>query len=85
MFLRDIWPTRQEIQEIERHYILPAMFQQVYSKVTEGNPRWNSLEAPQSLLYPWDSASTYIKKPPFLEKMVDNKLLSVLVLFLYLD
>ena len=35
-----------------------------------GNPRWNSLEAPDSMLYPWDVKSTYIKHPPFFETMV---------------
>ena len=70
MFLRDIWPLRTEIQEIERQYVIPAMFEEVYSKITEGNAQWNTLEAPESLLYPWDTSSTYIKHPPFLQDMV---------------
>ncbi|RMX49115.1 hypothetical protein pdam_00003912 [Pocillopora damicornis] len=69
VFLRDIWPTRDELQEVERQYVIPAMFKEVYSKVSSGNPRWNSLEAPDSLLYPWDVKSTYIKHPPFFETM----------------
>ena len=70
VFLRDIWPSRSELQEVERRHVLPVMFKEVYSKITEGNDRWNKLEAPDSLLYPWDDKSTYIKKPPFLETMV---------------
>lgn len=41
------------------------MFKEVYSKITSGNSQWNSLNAPESLLYPWDDQSTYIKSPPF--------------------
>ena len=72
MFLRDIWPLRADIQKVEVEYVRPAMFTEVYSKITEGNSRWNALEAPQSILYPWDTSSTYIKHPPFLENMVNK-------------
>lgn len=78
MFLRDIWPLRKEIQEIETRYVIPAMFQEVYSKITEGNSRWNSLDAPESTLYPWDSSSTYIKHPPFLQNMVKSSFCVIL-------
>jgi aconitate hydratase len=69
VFLRDIWPTREEIQEIESKYIVPAMFNEVYSKIKLGNDRWNMLDAPGGMLYPWDDASTYIKLPPFFDGM----------------
>lgn len=69
VFLKDIWPTREELQEVERQYVLPAMFKETYSKITEGNRNWNSLEASGSLLYPWDSKSTYVKSPPFFDNM----------------
>ena len=45
------------------------MFKEVYSKITNGNAQWNSLNAPESLLYPWDVQSTYIKSPPFFASM----------------
>ena len=45
VYLWDIWPSREELQEIERKHVLPAMFQEVYSKIIEGNERWNSLDA----------------------------------------
>ena len=70
VFLRDIWPSRAELQEVERQHVLPVMFKEVYSKITEGNEKCNSLVASDSLLYSWDETSTYIKNPPFLEKMV---------------
>lgn len=70
MFLRDIWPVRAEIQKVELEFVQPVMFSEVYSKISEGNSRWNALEAPQGTLYPWDTGSTYIKHPPFLQNMV---------------
>jgi len=69
VFLRDIWPSREEIQAVETQYVIPAMFQEVYSKITTGNSNWNSLSAPESVLYPWDPRSTYIKHPPFFQGM----------------
>jgi aconitate hydratase len=69
VFLREIWPKRSEIQEVERQFVLPAMFREVYEKITEGNPRWAGLHAPQTMQYEWDASSTYIKKPPFFNGM----------------
>ncbi|MPC21751.1 Cytoplasmic aconitate hydratase [Portunus trituberculatus] len=69
VFLRDIWPKRGEIQQVERDHVLPVMFKDVYARITTGNERWNKLEAPEDVLYPWDTRSTYIKKPPFFEGM----------------
>merc|ERR1712013_705507 len=59
VFLRDIWPTRSDIQAVESKYVTPVMFQDVYSKITQGNPNWNKLSAPTSIPYPWNTASTY--------------------------
>lgn len=69
IFLRDIWPTRKEIQEIENRYVIPAMFREVYSKIELGSETWQSLQSPIGQLYPWDESSTYIKHPPFFEGM----------------
>ena len=44
VFLNEIWPSREEIQEAEKQFVLPGMFREVYAKITEGNPKWNSLE-----------------------------------------
>ncbi|XP_062373049.1 LOW QUALITY PROTEIN: cytoplasmic aconitate hydratase [Sardina pilchardus] len=65
VFLRDIWPTREEIQSVERQYVIPAMFKEVYEKIEKVNEQWNSLVAPSDELYTWDPKSTYIKSPPF--------------------
>lgn len=69
VFLRDVWPSREEIHTVESQYVIPAMFQEVYSKITTGNANWNKLSAPEATLYPWDLSSTYIKHPPFFEGM----------------
>ncbi|KAK7022910.1 Aconitate hydratase mitochondrial, partial [Halocaridina rubra] len=72
VFLRDIWPTRSAIQEVEQRHVVPTMFKEVYARITTGNDRWNKLEAPQGTLYPWDSVSTYIKSPPFFVDMTKD-------------
>ncbi|XP_044266914.1 cytoplasmic aconitate hydratase-like [Tribolium madens] len=69
VFLREIWPTRKEIHAVEQQYVIPAMFQQVYSRIQLGSSSWQSLNAPSGILYPWSDSSTYIKKPPFFDGM----------------
>uniref|UniRef100_A0A8C2Z006 Cytoplasmic aconitate hydratase n=1 Tax=Cyclopterus lumpus TaxID=8103 RepID=A0A8C2Z006_CYCLU len=67
IFLRDIWPTRDEIQAVERTFVIPSMFKEVYEKIEKVNERWNALVAPTDKLYTWDPKSTYIKSPPFFD------------------
>lgn len=69
VFLRDIWPTREEVQATVQKHVLPAMFQKVYADIQKGNDRWNSLKVPEGTLYPWDEKSTYIHNPPFFQTM----------------
>merc|ERR1712013_837200 len=69
VFLRDIWPSRSDIQAVESKYVIPRMFEETYAKITSGNPNWNKLSAPTSTLYPWDASSTYIRHPPFFKDM----------------
>ncbi|KAM7364094.1 cytoplasmic aconitate hydratase-like isoform 2-T2 [Cochliomyia hominivorax] len=79
VFLRDIWPTRTEIQEVENKHVIPAMFQEVYSKIELGSEDWQTLEVSDGKLYPWNKESTYIKRPPFFEGMTRelNKISSI--------
>ncbi|KAM4714256.1 cytoplasmic aconitate hydratase [Anableps anableps] len=67
IFLRDIWPTREEVQAVERTFVIPSMFKEVYEKIENVNERWNSLVVPSDSLYTWDDESTYIKSPPFFD------------------
>eukprot|EP01117_Protostelium_nocturnum_P015125 TRINITY_DN582_c0_g1_i1.p1 TRINITY_DN582_c0_g1~~TRINITY_DN582_c0_g1_i1.p1 ORF type:complete len:893 (-),score=411.70 TRINITY_DN582_c0_g1_i1:145-2823(-) len=69
VFLKDVWPTHQEVEQTIEKNVLREMFSEVYSKVTHGNEGWNQLNASSSELYPWDSTSTYIHSPPYFEKM----------------
>ena len=69
VFLRDIWPSRDSVQEITAKVIKPEMFRDVYNKIAKGTERWNSLKAPEGKIYEWDESSTYIHDPPFFKAM----------------
>ncbi|XP_033342162.2 cytoplasmic aconitate hydratase [Megalopta genalis] len=69
IYLRDIWPTRTDIQIVEQKNVIPAMFKEVYSKIEQGSSSWANLIAPENILYPWDSQSTYIKSPPYFDEL----------------
>ncbi|CAH1642832.1 unnamed protein product [Spodoptera littoralis] len=69
VYLREIWPTRAEIQEVENKHVIPGMFKEVYAKIELGSPSWQALDVPQGKLYGWDPNSTYIKRPPFFDGM----------------
>ncbi|CAG9823442.1 unnamed protein product [Phaedon cochleariae] len=69
VFLRDIWPTRKQIHEVEKRHVIPAMFKEVYAKIETGSTNWQNLVAPSGQLYPWSASSTYIKRPPFFDGM----------------
>ena len=66
VFLRDIWPTAEEVRRTVEQAVLPAQFQARYGNVWESNPRWNAVPTTAGELYDWDAASTYIQEPPFL-------------------
>lgn len=70
IYLRDIWPSRKEIQDVEKQHVIPAMFRKVYNKIEIGSRAWQSLEFPEGQLYPWDENSTYIKQPAFFEGLI---------------
>ncbi len=65
VYLREIWPSAQEIQQVIAEAVLPEMFAEKYADVFSGNPTWNAIQAGESELYAWDSNSTYIQEPPF--------------------
>ena len=66
VYLREIWPTRDEIDEAIRKSVLPEMFSAQYQSAFESNPRWNAIQVSGGELYDWDESSTYIQEPPFL-------------------
>lgn len=69
VYLSDIWPTPQEINQTIAHAIEPEMFKDKYSAVFTGNQTWNDIQAEESELYPWDPDSTYIQEPPFFQDL----------------
>jgi aconitate hydratase len=69
VFLREIWPTPQEIETTVRAAVSTAMYQKQYSEVYEGDAHWKGMHVPQGDLYQWDPKSTYIKLPPYFENM----------------
>jgi aconitate hydratase len=71
VYLKDIWPTPQEVDEAIRSTIDAEMFRSQYEKAFEGDNNWQTLPAPTGDIYIWDEQSTYIKKPPYFDNMVD--------------
>jgi aconitate hydratase len=72
VYLRDVWPTNAEIQQVIYANLKPEMFQQNYSGVFKGSEEWNRIQIENSLLYPWDADSTYIQEPPFYSETGKN-------------
>ena len=69
VYLRDIWPSNKEIGDMLAATVGPELFAQNYADVFKGDARWNAIASPESELYPWDEASTYIKNPPYFDGM----------------
>ena len=67
VYLKDIWPSNQEIAVAIAQAMTPDMFREKYSDVFRANPRWNAIDVPEGTLYEWDKNSTYIQEPPFFE------------------
>ncbi|TAM81957.1 MAG: aconitate hydratase AcnA [Acidobacteria bacterium] len=65
VYLREIWPTREEIVDAMSRGIRPEMFREVYGNVWDGNLTWNNIPVAGGALYPWSEKSTYIQEPPF--------------------
>ncbi len=65
VFLEDIWPTELEVSSLVAKTIHPESYQNNRSRIMEGDHTWQDLKAATGLLYPWDSASTYLKETPF--------------------
>ncbi len=65
VFLRDVWPSQQEIADTIAGSVLPRMFEMQYGNVFDGNPRWNAIPVAGGERYAWNANSTYIHEPPF--------------------
>ncbi len=70
VYLKDIWPTQQEIMEVMGHAVTPETFMRLYNNVGASNPQWNQIPVGgSSELYSWNPDSTYIQEPPFFENL----------------
>jgi aconitate hydratase len=69
VYLRDVWPSQQEVQEAISRGIESTMFHKVYGDVFKGDEQWRSLSVAESDLYDWKSDSTYVKHPPYFTDM----------------
>ncbi|MET4567930.1 aconitate hydratase AcnA [Rhodanobacter soli] len=69
VYLKDIWPTNQEISDLMAGAVTSDMFRKNYADVFKGDERWSSIDSPDGDLYAWDEASTYIKNPPYFDGM----------------
>jgi aconitate hydratase len=65
VYLRDIWPTLQEVRDVLADALHPEDFRKMYSNFADQNPLWNDIPSSTGLLYEWDPESTYIQEPPF--------------------
>ena len=69
IFLKDIWPSQNEIEKIIEETIDPVMFSKAYEDSIQGDDAWKNLETPQGEIYEWEESSTYIKRPPYFDSM----------------
>ncbi len=69
VFLKDIWPSAQEIDEVVQNAIASEMFTQDYADVFAGDERWQQLPTPEGSIFEWDESSTYVRKPPYFDGM----------------
>ena len=69
VYLKDIWPSPQEIQSVIDSSISSEMFKKDYATVFEGDHRWKSLATPTGKIFEWDTKSTYVRRPPYFDGM----------------
>ncbi|MFS8572478.1 MAG: aconitate hydratase AcnA [Clostridia bacterium] len=69
VYLRDIWPSQEEIRETIERSLDASLFEQQYAEIFQGDERWERLPVPEGDLYEWDPKSTYIQEPPFFKGM----------------
>ena len=73
VYLRDIWPSQEEIRETIHNALKPEMFEEEYANVFTGNEMWNQIAVPKGELYTWDPNSTYIQEPPFFKDLTPEE------------
>ena len=69
VYLKDIWPSDQEVREAIAAHVKPEQFRNQYAHALEGDERWRKLTVPASDTFDWDGKSTYVRRPPFFENL----------------
>jgi aconitate hydratase len=69
VYLKDIWPSTEEIKSVMAAALTPEMFRSRYSNVFSGTADWQKIETVDSKTYAWEGDSTYVQNPPFFEGM----------------
>ncbi|HEX3150598.1 MAG TPA: aconitate hydratase AcnA [Gemmataceae bacterium] len=69
VFLKDIWPTREEVSAVVRKHLKRDQYERIYASVFEGDNNWKALQVPTGSRYEWDDKSTYIALPPYFQRM----------------
>jgi aconitate hydratase len=72
VYLKDIWPSNQEIEDTLKTSLNADMFIKRYSNVSQGPKQWQEIKTKKSSIYNWDENSTYVKKPPFFDNLSDQ-------------
>ncbi|MGE8205810.1 aconitate hydratase AcnA [Heyndrickxia sp. NPDC080065] len=72
VFMKDIWPSTEEVNEAVKQSVTPELFRKEYESVFDDNKRWNEIKTSNDPLYTWDEKSTYIANPPFFENLSPN-------------
>jgi aconitate hydratase len=72
VFLKDIWPSAEEVEQAVEKAVESDMFRASYGEVFDGDERWNSLEVPEGDRYEWSDESTYVRRPPFFERLPEE-------------
>jgi len=72
IFLKDIWPSDDEVDEIVKKYVTAKTFKTQYAEVFKGSDLWNKINVPKSALFKWDDSSTYVRNPPFLDAIASK-------------
>jgi aconitate hydratase len=72
VFLREIWPSSDEIKQTIASAIDTGIFKETYDHIFDGEERWAALQVPTGAVYEWDDASTYLREPPFVQGIPDE-------------
>ncbi len=72
VYLRDIWPTQDEVSELTRKFVTPGAFKGRYARAVKGNRDWAAIKTIKSELYRWNKKSSYIQEPPYFEGMLNG-------------